>query len=258
MNAVELYKKLPQKNCGQCPGKTCMPFALSVLRGESELSECPHLSVEDAALLKGQVTTSDWREELVLKLQEEVRRLSFPEVAAGLGAGVRDGSLVLKCLGREFVIGNSGDIRTAGHLTPWMKILLLHYIRTAGKAPPSDKWVSFSELKNGNLKAAAFKRECEDPLKELFKRNIRAVSDALAKLGATTAGDFPTDQAWRVDLIPKMPAVILYWPEDPEDNEFDASLKILFDASADKFLDVESLLFLLEGLVKNIEVLFSS
>ena len=31
-----------------------------------------------------------------------------------------------------------------------------------------------------------------------------------------------------------------------------------FDASADKFLDIESLLFLLEGLVKNIEILFSS
>ena len=255
MNAVELYKKLPKKNCGQCPGKTCMPFALSVLRGDAELSECPHLSLEDAALLKGSITASDWREELVLKLQEEVRHLSFPDIAAGIGAGLRDGSIVLKCLGREFVVGSSGDIHTAGHLTPWMKILLLHYIRTAGNTPLSDKWVSFSELKNGTLKATSFKRECEDPLKELFKRNFVAVSSALSKLGATTLSDFPSDNAWRVDLLPKISVVILYWPED---EEFGATLKILFDASADRFLDVESLLFLIEGLLKNIEMLFSS
>ena len=255
MNAVELYKKLPNKNCGRCPGKTCMPFALSVLRGESELSECPYLSVEDAAVLKGSITSSDWREELVLKLQEEVRHLSFPDIAAGIGAGLRDGSIVLKCFGREFIVGSSGDIHTAGHLTPWMKILLLHYIRTAGNAPLSGKWVSFSELKNGTLKAISFKRECEDPLKALFKRNFRAVSGALSRLGATTRSDFPSDNAWQLDLLPKISVAILYWPDDAE---FDATLKVLFDTSADKFLDIESLLFLLEGLVKNIEILFSS
>ncbi len=255
MNAVELYRKLPKKNCGQCRGKTCMPFALSVLRGESELSECPYLSVEDAALLKDSITASDWREELVLKLREEITHLSLADIAPGIGAGLRDGSIVLKCFGREFVISNSGDIHTAGHLTPWMKILLLHYIRTAGNAPLSDKWVSFSELKNGTVKATSFKRECEDPLKELAGRNFSAVSSALSKLGAATLSGFPSDNAWRVELLPKIPVLILYWPEE---EEFEATLKILFDASADKFLDVESLLFLLEGLVKNIEILFSS
>src|SRR5208337_981006 len=116
----------------QCKQKTCMPFALAVLRGETELSECPHLSAEDAALLKNSVKISDWREELALKLQEEVRHLSFPAIAHGIGAGLRGSSLELKCLGREFVITSDGDIETKGHLTPWMKILLLHYLRTSG------------------------------------------------------------------------------------------------------------------------------
>jgi len=34
-------------------------------------------------------------------------------------------------------------------------------------------------------------------------------------------------------------------------------VQILFDQTADKFLDVESLMFLLEGLVKNIERVLS-
>jgi len=44
--------------------------------------------------------------------------------------------------------------------------------------------------------------------------------------------------------------MILYWP--PED-EFEPKAKVIFDSTADKFLDAESIIFLVEGLVKNIE-----
>ena len=45
--------------------------------------------------------------------------------------------------------------------------------------------------------------------------------------------------------------LLLHWPHD---DEFPSKAKILFDATADRFLDVESLTFLIEGLVKNIEL----
>ena len=51
-----------------------------------------------------------------------------------------------------------------------------------------------------------------------------------------------------------MPVVILYWPAD---TEFGSKVKILFDSTADKFLDVESIIFLVEGLVYNIEAALS-
>jgi hypothetical protein len=49
--------------------------------------------------------------------------------------------------------------------------------------------------------------------------------------------------------------VILYWPEE---DEFPSKVKILFDRTADKFLDVESIIFLVEGFAKNIEMGTSS
>lgn len=56
-------------------------------------------------------------------------------------------------------------------------------------------------------------------------------------------------------LLIKAPAVIiLYWPAD---IEFESKVKVLFDSTADKFLDVESILFLAEGLVYNIEAALS-
>ncbi len=92
MNAVELYRKLPKKNCGKCSLKTCMPFALAVIKGDAELTDCPLLAGDAIAEIKGSIKHSDWREELVLKLQEEMKGIDFEEVAEGIGAVVRDGT----------------------------------------------------------------------------------------------------------------------------------------------------------------------
>ncbi|MEW6739235.1 MAG: DUF3786 domain-containing protein [Nitrospirota bacterium] len=250
MNPIELYKKLPKKNCGKCRQKTCMPFALSVIKGETELSECPHLTQEEIETLKGSITKSDWREELILSLKEEAQNINFKDIAKGIGAELRGDNLIMKCLGREFSISPDGEITTHGHITPWIKILLLHYIRTAGKGELSGKWVSYSELRGGMVKASSFLRDCEEPLKELLERDFAQTEKILIRLGAERREGFPTENAWHLYLLPKLPVMILYWP--PED-EFESKAKVIFDSTADRFLDAESIIFLVEGLVKNIE-----
>lgn len=37
MNTIELYKRLPKTNCGRCSAKACLPFALSVIKGDADL-----------------------------------------------------------------------------------------------------------------------------------------------------------------------------------------------------------------------------
>lgn len=250
MNPLELYKKLPRKNCGKCAQKACMPFALAVIKGDADAGECPCLTGAEAEAIRRALTHSDWREELILKLREEVGKIRFEEIAAGLGGSMKGEVLVLNCLGREFNITPRGEIHTGGFITPWMKILLLHYIRTSGKGEPTGKWISYGELKGGMVKASAFQREAEDPLRELFDRDTTLVETVLERLGGEERDDFPTGHAWLLYLLPKMPAVILYWPSE---EEFPSKVKVLFDSTADTFLDVESIIFLVEGLIKNIE-----
>ncbi|MFO0754503.1 MAG: DUF3786 domain-containing protein [Thermodesulfovibrionales bacterium] len=250
MNPLELYKKLPRKNCGGCAQKACMPFALAVIKGDADAGECPLLPSGEAEAIRGSLTRSDWREELILKLREEVGKIRFGEIAAGLGGVMRGDSLVLHCLGREFSITPEGEIHTGGFITPWMRILLLHYIRTSGKEDLTGRWISYGEMKCGMMKASAFLREAEDPLRELFDRDTGRVEAVLAGLGAERRDDFPTQHAWLLHLLPKMPAMILYWPSE---EEFPSKAKVLFDSTADAFLDVESIIFLVEGLIKNIE-----
>ena len=254
MNTVELYKKLPKKNCGKCSLKACMPFALSVVKGDADLSECPLLTEDEITVLKNSITHADWQEELIQSLRLRMKDVDLSAITGDLGGDYHDGRLFMHCLGREFEIFPGGEIHAQGPVTPWIRILLLHYINTHGKAELSGKWVSFSELRSGMVKASSFLREAEDPLKELFERDREGVAAAITKLGAGHSDDFPTPEAWVLFLLPRVPVVILHWPGE---DEFPAKVTILFDQTADKFLDVESLMFLLEGLVKNIERVLS-
>jgi hypothetical protein len=251
MNPLELYKKLPRKNCGKCRSRKCMPFALAVLSGDAELSDCPLLTADELTALKASVTRSDWREDLILKLRGEVSAIDLAGVATGLGAEMHGDSLVLHCMGREFVLSPAGEISTQGRMTPWIKILLLHYVRTAGGGPLSGRWTSFAELKGGMVKSSSFLRDCEEPLRELFDRDAAKAAEALPRLGAVPCRNFPTENAWMLFLLPKVPVVVLYWQAE---EEFPSKLKILFDSTADRFLDAESLIFLVEGLVRNLEM----
>lgn len=254
MNAIELYKKLPRKNCGRCRQKACMPFALAVIKGDARLSDCPLLTEDEIRSFESSITRSDWQEELIQSLRVKVKDIDLSAISLDLGGEYRNGSLFMPCLGRQFEILPGGEIRSQGAVTPWIRILLLHYLNTHGKAGLSGKWVSFSELRSGMVKASSFLREAEDPIKELFENDIKRTSEALKTLGGIRTDGYPTPHAWILLLLPKIPVVILYWPGE---DEFPAQVKILFDQTADKFLDVESLMFLLEGLVHNMEKVLS-
>lgn len=49
--ALEIYKRLPRTNCGECGEQTCMAFAVSLWQGQASPSQCrPVFSEEHAAL----------------------------------------------------------------------------------------------------------------------------------------------------------------------------------------------------------------
>jgi acetyl-CoA decarbonylase/synthase, CODH/ACS complex subunit gamma len=51
MTGIEIYKLLPQTNCGDCGVPTCLAFAMKLAAGQAELSKCPHVSAESRARL---------------------------------------------------------------------------------------------------------------------------------------------------------------------------------------------------------------
>lgn len=44
LSGIEIYKKLPKKNCGECGVPTCLAFAMKLATAQAELSACPYVS----------------------------------------------------------------------------------------------------------------------------------------------------------------------------------------------------------------------
>ncbi len=53
LTAMDIYKNLPQTNCGDCGVPTCLAFAMKLAQGQASLDECPHVTEEAAQVLSG-------------------------------------------------------------------------------------------------------------------------------------------------------------------------------------------------------------
>lgn len=51
LTGLDIYKKLPKTNCGECGLPTCLAFGMKLAAGQAELAQCPHVSEEAAAEL---------------------------------------------------------------------------------------------------------------------------------------------------------------------------------------------------------------
>ena len=248
MERLEVYKLLARTNCGECIPKTCMSFAVSLPAHPDSLEQCRYIEPGNLKVIQSILVHSDWREKLVRSLADEVSKINLREVASDLGCSLEGSDLVVRCIGQEYRIRGDGGI-IPDTRNPWIKILLLHYVRNRGKGVFTGKWVSFSELKNGFVKASTFTRECEEPLRQLLDRDIAGTASLLEQLGASRADGFSADYSWIMDLLPRIRTLILYRIPD---EEFPSSVKILFDGVSDRFLDVESLVFIGEGFVHTV------
>ncbi len=248
MNPLEIYKLLPKTNCGECAPRTCMSFAVFLGGNPDQLEQCGYIEAEDRVAILSMLGKGDWREELVRSLGDEVSKLSLAEIAPGIGCFMREDRLIVRCIGQEYAVDSDGVI-SPDTRNPWIKILLLHYVRNRGKGEFSGKWVSFSELKDGFVKVSTFRRECEEPLRELMDRDTAKTASALERLGAVEMQGFSADHAWSLDLLPRIRTLILYRRAE---EEFPSSLTMLFDSVTTRFIDVETLIFLCEGLIHSL------
>jgi hypothetical protein len=245
MNPLEIYKLLPKKNCGECPQKTCISFAVALQADPDCIDQCTYLEPEKLSAIRSMLTRKDWRDDLIGRLKEEVSRMDILDAASALGCSVKENKLIVRCIGQDYSIGKDGTISPDAR-NKWITILLLHYVRSKGEGQFTGKWIDFEELKGGFVKKSTFIRDCEEPLRQIMDEYLEATVSMFRRLGASGVEGFKADYACTLDLLPKVRTLILYHKGDAE---LPSSLKIVFDAVTGNFLDVESLVFLSEGLV---------
>jgi hypothetical protein len=257
---MEVLKTLPRTNCGECGQATCLAFATRVIKEGEDLGRCPYLS-EAARALAGDIERQQAaglgrrRESIAIALealQEKVAPLDLASVAEGLGAryGEDNGRpfLQLNYFGQNLQVFKDEVRYPEGvQANPWDAILLYNYLASRGGVEPTGTWITYQSLPNSVSKTKTLKRLEAELAAHLAGRQSH-LEKAAANLGAE-----PVEMSGDADLklvfhpLPKVPVLLLFWEAYPEED-FPAQVHFLFDGNVSDYLDLESLLFLVEQL----------
>ena len=110
------------------------------------------------------------------------------------------------------------------------------------KEPTHYAWASFRDFKDSGPLTTYWASEVEGALVGAFSGQLSDLAKAAVQLGGYTPdAEFPYDAAYCFDALPKIPMLLLF---NDADEEFPARCTVLFQASAEAYLDGECLAML--------------
>lgn len=251
-NPLELYKILEKINCKQCLLPSCMAFAVAVVQGQKQLADCPYLDNHIVEQLEGKVkkhkSLAYDQDQVLAKLKQDIWAVDFASAPARLAAHLVDDKLAINCLGKNFLIAQTGEMVSDCHVNPWVHIPLLRYIIHCKGKELAGHWFPFGELRGAEDWSRFYSHRCEGPLLELIDAHTELVFEILHLFGAETMGGKSlADKSLIISPLPRVPFLINYW--QPEDG-FGSKINILFDRSAIANSDPESIYLLTRGIVE--------
>ncbi len=254
---LELVKRTPKSNCGECGYPTCLAFAALVVKGVADPQRCPYLDATGLDLPQTATVAADQLHQaqdlqLIEQLKAKILPLDFGAIAAALGANWQPDEpdrLSFRYLGQEVALAKAG-IRINGSPPedPRDQILLYNYVHSGGSTPPRGDWVGLESLPNSISKVRTLATYCENRLADhCASFPLAAIAAATAGLGGVRQPETAASLGCIIPVLPRVPHYLLYWQAEPEEG-FPARVKVLFDRQVLAYLDLESLVFSAERL----------
>ncbi|MEW6593248.1 MAG: DUF3786 domain-containing protein [Thermodesulfobacteriota bacterium] len=249
---LELVKRTPKTNCGECGYPTCLAFAALAVKGVASLERCPHL--DRAGLSLPQPTMVEEAQlhqakdlQLIEHLKAKIAPLDFGAIAASLGADWQPAEpdcLRFRYLGQAVTLARSGILLDGREPEdPRDQILLYNYLHSGGGAAPAGDWVGLESLPNSISKVRTLATYCENRLAgQCASLPLPAIMAAAERLGGVHQPQAAASLGCIIPVLPRVPHYLLYWQAEPEDG-FPARVKVLFDRKVLDYLDLESLVF---------------
>lgn len=266
MNPLEIVRRTPKTNCGQCGYPTCLAFAAAVAKSGEAFDKCPYIETTGLNVLPkqgGALEDLPGQRDLALieHLKDKISALDFSRIAAPLGAtlcGEDNQTLSFPFLAQEVHLSRQGILlngRTPDD--PRDHILIYNYIHSQGGSDPALDWIGLETLPNSISKVRTLATYCENRLAELFAPlPVNIIMTACHQLGGVAQPTPSATLGCIIPVLPRIPQYLVYWEEDPEDG-FPAKVKILFDRQVMNFLDLESLIFSAERLADRFAALLA-
>ena len=249
-NTMDIFKLLPKTNCRKCNAPTCLAFAAAVFQNQRQLVECPYVDHPERRSMTVVNSPVMAREAEMLEDLEQLKRqiahLDLPHRAESLGGQVKENRLVLKIMGKDFAVDQTGRIITDLHINAWIIAPVFDYLLKAKGTSPSGQWVSLRELKNGPSWHNFFVRRCEIPLKQVADNYTDLFTDMVLLFNAKQVENhYDADISVVLTPLPKVPILICYLK--PEGN-LPSSLNLFWDETVEENLSMQSIYTLGAGM----------
>ncbi|MDY6793960.1 MAG: DUF3786 domain-containing protein [Actinomycetota bacterium] len=113
-----------------------------------------------------------------------------------------------------------------------VRALALLYISKAYFQPLANKWVPYRELKDGLFYTKTFSETVEERISSRFGDDVEGLREACMALGGREVDQ--GDLGMVLKTFPRLPLLVIVWRGD---EEFHPNARVLFDASADGYLN---------------------
>jgi hypothetical protein len=251
LTALDIYKKLPQTNCGKCQLPSCLAFAAAIHANRKKLQECQELTPEIRAELSAKLNKPDPMEIeqalFVDKLRKKMESINLEAVAPLIGAMVKNDRIIINSRGKDFIFDRKGNMTSECHIISWVQAPMLSYITYKTHAEITGRWVSFREIRGGIEWQTLFTNRCEEPLRKLADENPDLFNDLIDLFRGKTIEWYEADIALILYPLPKFPILFCY--QAPEDD-LGSKLTIFFDECCSVNLHIKSIFTLCSGLVQ--------
>lgn len=252
---LEIYKKLPKTNCGKCGVPTCMAFAIKVKNAQRKIGDCPSIAKEsnETSLRKPAITMEDNYERVSNELEAKAIQVNFKEAALAVGGHYEANNgheiIRLKMMNSPYEMRKEGLFGNDTYChDSWSKIIIYDYIRRKGSKSLTGDWVPLGYFPNTASHVKAFQRSAEEKVAATFNKGMNILKARCKELGGIEAsGKMKVDYVCRFDLLPRIPLYLCFWEAD---EEFPSSCKLFLDSSAEAYIDIEYLAYLVERFVE--------
>lgn len=190
--------------------------------------------------------------DIALKVAKEEFAKKDPEDMAEKAGGEFESvncsnSLIsVNLLGQEHTLAHpEGSIEFPDHhqVSIVSHILLLHYLINATGKSLTGELASYKDIPGGDKYFSVFKKRVEMPVINAYGEYQEGFEAACFGLGGARGN--MGDIAFRFQAFPRVPITYIFWRGE---EEFPASLQVVFDVSIKDYLPLEDIVFLAEML----------
>ncbi len=172
---------------------------------------------------------------------EKLGKVNLGERAERLGGTMENDALVIPFFSMPHSVSRKGVKDASGNTANLaVSVVLLTYIlRCPETVPESTEWVSFRDFEGSAPLVNSFVNSTNKLITRTFAGKTAELEKAAARLGGgPVRGELSYDLSVGIPALPKVPLYIMF---NDRDEEFPAQCVVLFERSAEQYLDLKSI-----------------